>query len=38
MQPLDGAKNEGMAGFVKGVGKGLGGALLKPGAGEWQTL
>lgn len=33
-QPLEGAKKEGMAGFVKGFGKGIGGVVLKPGAGE----
>ncbi|KAG9559314.1 UDP-Glycosyltransferase/glycogen phosphorylase, partial [Aureobasidium melanogenum] len=31
-QPLEGAKKEGAAGFVKGVGKGIGGIVLKPGA------
>ncbi|KAL9072485.1 MAG: hypothetical protein Q9157_005069 [Trypethelium eluteriae] len=34
-QPAAGAKKEGAAGFLKGVGKGLGGFLLKPGAGLW---
>ncbi|KAL8737175.1 MAG: hypothetical protein Q9181_001964 [Wetmoreana brouardii] len=29
-QPFHGAKQEGVAGFVKGVGKGIGGLLLKP--------
>ncbi|RPA72901.1 UDP-Glycosyltransferase/glycogen phosphorylase [Ascobolus immersus RN42] len=32
-QPLAGAKEGGAAGFMKGVGKGLGGIVLKPGAG-----
>lgn len=31
-QPIKGAKKEGAAGFVKGVGKGIGGIALKPGA------
>lgn len=31
-QPLSGAKKEGAAGFVKGIGKGIGGIMLKPGA------
>jgi len=35
-QPLDGAKKEGAAGFLKGVGKGFGGLILKPGAGKSQ--
>ena len=33
-QPIDGAKKEGIAGFVKGVGKGIGGIVLKPNAGQ----
>lgn len=32
-QPIEGAKQEGMAGFVKGFGKGIGGFFLKPSAG-----
>ncbi|KAL8868148.1 MAG: hypothetical protein Q9198_008283, partial [Flavoplaca austrocitrina] len=32
-QPIKGAKQEGVAGFVKGFGKGIGGFLLKPSAG-----
>lgn len=32
-QPLDGAKKQGFAGFLKGFGKGIGGIVLKPGAG-----
>ena len=35
MQPIKGAKEEGAAGFVKGIGKGLGGVVLKPGAGKF---
>ncbi|KAI9820095.1 MAG: hypothetical protein M1832_003802 [Thelocarpon impressellum] len=35
MQPIKGAKDEGAAGFVKGIGKGLGGVVLKPGAAIW---
>ncbi|KAI9926957.1 hypothetical protein AWENTII_010790 [Aspergillus wentii] len=31
-QPVRGAKQGGVSGFVKGIGKGLGGAVLKPGA------
>ncbi|KAL8656738.1 MAG: hypothetical protein Q9226_002572 [Calogaya cf. arnoldii] len=31
-QPIKGAKQEGVAGFVKGFGKGIGGFLLKPSA------
>ena len=34
-QPLEGAKKEGLPGFVKGMGKGFGGLILKPGAGIW---
>lgn len=33
-QPLEGAKKEGIAGLIKGFGKGIGGAVLKPGAGK----
>ncbi|KAF4548462.1 Sterol 3-beta-glucosyltransferase-like protein 4 [Elsinoe fawcettii] len=29
-QPLQGAKKEGAAGFIKGIGKGIGGIILKP--------
>lgn len=32
-QPIEGAKQEGVAGFVKGFGKGIGGFFLKPSAG-----
>ncbi|CAD0101164.1 unnamed protein product [Aureobasidium mustum] len=31
-QPVEGAKKEGAAGFIKGFGKGIGGIVLKPGA------
>lgn len=34
-QPLAGAKKEGAPGFFKGVGKGIGGIVLKPGAAIW---
>ncbi|KAK6383613.1 hypothetical protein LTS17_002905 [Exophiala oligosperma] len=34
-QPLAGAKKEGAAGFFKGAAKGIGGLVLKPGAGIW---
>ncbi len=33
-QPLRGAEKEGAAGLVKGIGKGIGGLILKPGAGK----
>jgi hypothetical protein len=33
-QPLNGAKKNGVKGFFEGVGKGVGGFLLKPGAGK----
>lgn len=33
--PIDGARKEGASGFIKGVGKGIGGIVLKPGAGFW---
>lgn len=33
MQPLHGAEKEGPVGLVKGVGKGIGGLILKPAAG-----
>ena len=32
-QPMRGAQKEGAAGFAKGIGKGIGGLVLKPGAG-----
>lgn len=31
-QPMKGAQKEGAAGFIKGIGKGIGGIALKPGA------
>lgn len=34
-QPLKGAEKEGVAGLVKGVGKGIGGIMTKPAAGFW---
>jgi hypothetical protein len=33
-QPLRGAEKEGTAGLIKGIGKGIGGLLLKPSAGK----
>ncbi len=33
MQPIKGAQDEGVVGFLKGVGKGVGGVVLKPAAG-----
>lgn len=33
-QPLEGVKKDGVVGLVKGFGKGIGGVVLKPGAGE----
>lgn len=32
-QPMRGAEKEGAVGLVKGIGKGIGGLILKPGAG-----
>jgi hypothetical protein len=32
---MEGAKNEGFAGFMKGFGRGIGGVVLKPGAGAF---
>ncbi|TVY94242.1 Sterol 3-beta-glucosyltransferase [Lachnellula willkommii] len=34
-QPLRGAEKEGAAGLIKGIGKGIGGLILKPGAAIW---
>jgi hypothetical protein len=34
-QPLKGAEKEGAAGLLKGIGKGIGGLVLKPGAGQY---
>lgn len=33
-QPIQGAKKQGFVGAIKGVGKGIGGVILKPSAGE----
>ena len=33
-QPIRGAEKEGFGGFVKGIGKGIGGLIAKPGAGK----
>jgi hypothetical protein len=33
-QPMKGAEKEGAAGFLKGIGRGIGGLVLKPGAGK----
>ena len=37
-QPIEGAKKEGVAGFIKGFGKGIGGIVLKPSAGETSIV
>ena len=37
-QPIEGAKKEGVAGFIKGFGKGIGGIVLKPSAGETSVV
>ncbi|KAK6612131.1 glycosyltransferase family 28 domain-containing protein [Botrytis cinerea] len=34
-QPLRGAEKEGAAGLIKGIGKGIAGVVLKPGAAIW---
>ncbi|PLB51339.1 UDP-Glycosyltransferase/glycogen phosphorylase [Aspergillus steynii IBT 23096] len=34
-QPIRGLKQEGFSGFVKGIGKGVGGVVFKPGAAIW---
>lgn len=34
-QPLKGAEKEGTAGLLKGIGRGIGGLVLKPGAAIW---
>ncbi|TVY28311.1 Sterol 3-beta-glucosyltransferase [Lachnellula hyalina] len=36
-QPLRGAEKEGAAGLIKGIGKGIGGLILKPGAAIWAV-
>lgn len=33
-QPIRGLKEEGVSGFVKGIGRGMGGVVFKPGAGN----
>jgi hypothetical protein len=35
---LKGAEKEGAAGLLKGIGKGIGGLVLKPGAGTFMRL
>jgi hypothetical protein len=35
-QPMRGAEKEGAAGLIKGIGKGIGGLILKPGAGRYS--
>lgn len=37
-QPFKGARKEGTAGFFKGIGKGVGGIVLKPGAGQYLAI
>ena len=37
-QPLRGAEKEGASGLIKGFGKGIGGLLVKPAAGESNHL
>jgi hypothetical protein len=34
-QPLEGAREHGALGLVTGIGKGIGGLVLKPGAGKY---
>ncbi|KFX91457.1 hypothetical protein V490_05886 [Pseudogymnoascus sp. VKM F-3557] len=34
-QPMRGAEKEGAAGFIKGIGRGIGGIVFKPGAAIW---
>lgn len=36
-QPYNGAKKDGVKGFLQGIGKGVGGFILKPGSGK-QSL
>ncbi|RPA95108.1 UDP-Glycosyltransferase/glycogen phosphorylase [Choiromyces venosus 120613-1] len=36
-QPIQGAREEGAAGFLKGFGKGIGGVVLKGGAAMWAV-
>ena len=35
---MRGAEKEGAAGLIKGIGKGIGGLILKPGAGQSQDI
>src|ERR1700710_2676088 len=37
-QPLDGARKHGIKGFLEGIGKGVGGLILKPGSGKHCSL
>lgn len=37
-QPLRGAEKEGAVGLIKGVGKGIGGLVLKPAAGMFHNI
>jgi hypothetical protein len=37
-QPLEGAREHGALGLVTGIGKGIGGLVLKPGAGKYYYL
>lgn len=37
-QPLKGAEKEGASGLIKGFGKGIGGLMVKPVAGEYYSL
>lgn len=37
-QPIRGAEKEGPGGFVKGIGKGIGGLIVKPAAGMFYQL
>lgn len=36
-QPMKGAEQQGTSGLVKGIGRGIGGLVLKPGAGEYHS-
>jgi hypothetical protein len=37
-QPIRGAEKEGAAGLFKGIAKGIGGLILKPGAGQYSAI
>jgi hypothetical protein len=37
-QPWNGAQKDGTSGFIKGIGKGIGGFIAKPGAGMFGVL